>query len=230
VAALLDAPAHTDYERRIEQAEEEMDNLLAAFVWSLESGDVGRSLELATSLQPLWFTRGRIREGLAWFDAALRGDAHQFEIADAVRARALADKAVLDAWVAAKSSMDLAQQAMAIARELDDPALMARALTACGVIAGYYDREEAQSYFAEAIRLARAIGDRWRLSQILALQAQGAAIAGDPSASRAAAEEGQGQFASVPFLARVGARGKWRFGRRRQTIGRGGGRVRGGSR
>jgi predicted ATPase len=65
MAALLDAPARTDYERRVEQAEEEMDNLRAAFVWSLEADDVGRSLELATSLPPLWFTRGRIREGLA---------------------------------------------------------------------------------------------------------------------------------------------------------------------
>ncbi len=47
MAALLDAPARTDHERRVEQAEEEMDNLRAAFVWSLETGDVGRSLELA---------------------------------------------------------------------------------------------------------------------------------------------------------------------------------------
>jgi tetratricopeptide (TPR) repeat protein len=192
MAAVLDAPARTDYERRVEQAEEEMDNLRAAFVWSLESGDVGRSLQLATSLQPLWFTRGRIREGLAWFDAALSGgDAHHLEVAAAVRAGALADKAVLDVWVAARFSMDLAQQALAIAREVDDPALLARALTACGVVAGYYDREVARSYFAEAIGLTRAIGDRWRLSQILALQAQGATIAGDPLGARAAAEEGR---------------------------------------
>ena len=192
MAALLDAPARTDHEGRVEQAEEEMDNLRAAFVWSLETGDVGRSLELATSLQPLWFTRGRIREGLAWFDAALTGgDGTNLEVADAVRAAALADKAVLDAWVAAKINMDQAQQALGIARELDDPALVTRALTACGAVAGYYDREVAQSYFAEAIGLARAIGDRWRLSQILALQAQGAAIAGDMLAARAAAEEGR---------------------------------------
>ncbi len=192
MAARLDALARTDHERRVEQAEEEMDNLRAAFVWSLESGDVGRSLELATSLQPLWFTRGRIREGLAWFDAALTaGDEHLSEVADAVRARALADKAVLDAWVTAKSSMDLAQQALTTARELDDPALLTRALTACGVVASYYDRELARSHYAEAIGLARAIGDRWRLSQILALQAQGAAIGGDPLAARAVAEEGR---------------------------------------
>ena len=192
IAALLDAPARTDHEQRLEQAEAEMDNLRAAFVWSLETGDVGRSLELATSLQPLWFTRGRIREGLAWFDAALTGgDTSHLEVAAAVRAGALADKAVLDAWVAARLSMDQAQQAVAIARELDDPALLARALTACGVVANYYDREVARPYFAEAIGLARAIGDRWRLSQILALQAQGAAIAGDPLAVHAAAEEGR---------------------------------------
>ena len=192
MAALLDAPARTDHERRVEQAQEEMDNLRAAFVWSLETGDVGRSLELATSMQPLWFTRGRIREGLAWFDAALTGeDERHFEVADAVRAGALADKAVLDAWVAARFSLDLAQQALTIAREVEDPALVTRALTACGAVAGYYDREVAQSYFAEAIGLARAIGDRWRLSQILALEAQGATIAGDPLAARAAAEEGR---------------------------------------
>ena len=69
--------------------------------------------------------------------------------------------------------------------------MLTRALTACGAVAGYYDREVARSYFAEAIGLARAIGDRWRLSQILALQAQGATIAGDPLAARAAAEEGR---------------------------------------
>jgi hypothetical protein len=192
MAALLDAPARTDYERRVDQAADEMDNPRAAFVWSLETGDVGRSLELAASLQPLWFTRGRIREGLAWFDAALTGgDTTQPEVADAVRARALADKAVLDAWVAARFSMDLAQRALTIAREVDDPALLARALTACGAVAGYYDREVARSYFAEAIGLTRAIDDRWRLSQILAFQAQGATMAGDPLAARAAAEEGR---------------------------------------
>jgi predicted ATPase/class 3 adenylate cyclase/DNA-binding CsgD family transcriptional regulator len=192
MAALLDAPARTGHEQRLEQAEAEMDNLRTAFVWSLENSDIDLALALASSLQPLWYARGRIREGLGWFDAALTADdTTHLEVAAAVRARALADKAMLAAWVGTRFSMDLAQQALAIARELDDPALLARALTACGVVANYYDREVARPYFAEAIGLARAIGDRWRLSQILALQAQGAAMAGDPLATRAAAEEGR---------------------------------------
>ena len=46
--------------------------------------------------------RGRLREGLAWFDATLADlDAHHPGVTAAVRARALADKAVLDTWAGA---------------------------------------------------------------------------------------------------------------------------------
>ena len=136
MAALLDAPAGSNYEQRLEQAETEIDNLRAAFGWSREHSDFELALELASSLQPLWQARGRLREGLAWFDAALADlDAHHPEVAPAVRARALADQAVLATVAVAADSLDQAQQALAIAREVDDPALLARALTACGVIA-----------------------------------------------------------------------------------------------
>ena len=63
MAARLDAPARNDYEQRIEQAEIEIDNLRAAFAWSLENRDIEQALELASSLQPLWFCRGRIVKG-----------------------------------------------------------------------------------------------------------------------------------------------------------------------
>ena len=175
MAALLDAPAGSDYEQRLEQADIEIDNLRAAFGWSRENSDIELALALASSLQPLWQARGRIREGLAWFDAALADlDAQHPEVAAAVRARALADKAVLDAMVGAIDSMDQAEQALAIARDVDDPALLARTLTACGFTAGLgYNVEVARACFAEAIGLARAVDDRWRLSQILALAGAG---------------------------------------------------------
>ena len=95
MAALLDAPAGSDYERRLEQAETEIDNLRAAFAWSRENSDIELALALASSLQPLWQARGRIREGLTWFDTALADlDAQHPEVAPAVRARALADQAL----------------------------------------------------------------------------------------------------------------------------------------
>ena len=169
LAALLDTPARagTGHEQRLEQAEIEIDNLRAAFGWSRENSDIELALALASSLQPLWFTRGRIREGLAWFDTALADlNAHP-EVAAAVRARALADKAVLDAHVGG-DSLDQAEHALAIAREVGDPALLAWVLTACGLSAAVsHNAEGARPYFTEAVGLARELDDRWRLSQIL---------------------------------------------------------------
>ena len=83
-------------------------------------------------------------------------------MAAAVRARALADTAVLDAVLGA-DTLERAQQALAIARELDEPALLARALTACGFIAGQgYSVEVARACFAEAIGAGSARSSPYR--------------------------------------------------------------------
>jgi predicted ATPase/class 3 adenylate cyclase/DNA-binding CsgD family transcriptional regulator len=188
LAALLDAPAGEDHEQRLQQAEEEIDNLRAAFGWSRENSSIELALTLASSLQPLWLARGRIREGLAWFDTALADD--DAEVVVSVRARALADAATLGVRVGAAGSLDQAQQALTVARELNDPALLARAVSVCGSIAAYSSNVElARSCFTEATELARAVGDRWRLSQILSWQA--ASVVVNPIAVRAPAEEGR---------------------------------------
>ena len=49
-------------------ARSEIDNLRGAFTWSLECSEVDRALELASALQPLWASKGRVLEGLSWFD------------------------------------------------------------------------------------------------------------------------------------------------------------------
>jgi predicted ATPase/class 3 adenylate cyclase/DNA-binding NarL/FixJ family response regulator len=190
LAAVLDAPAGRDYEQCLEQTNIEIDNLRAAFGWSQENSDIELALTLASSLQPLWLARGRIREGQAWFDVTL---ADLDGVTAAVRARALADKAVLDTYLGATDGLDQAEQAVAIARDVDEPALLARTLTAHGFTAGLSHHDKvARGCFAEAIGLARAVDDQWRLSQILAEQARGAHVAGDPPGIRAAAEEGRG--------------------------------------
>jgi DNA-binding CsgD family transcriptional regulator len=107
-----------------------------------------------------------------------------------VRGRALADKAALDASRSIHDNLDQAQQAVAIAREIKHPALLARALTACGAI-NSYSPDAARPFLAEAISIARDLGDRWRLSQILTWQAYGAFYAGDPIAGYAASQEGR---------------------------------------
>jgi predicted ATPase/DNA-binding NarL/FixJ family response regulator len=195
-AALLDSRGRTDYQRLIEYAEIEIDNLRAAFAWCHESSDTATALQLASALQPLWITRGRLQEGTAWFTAALAqaseaATVRHVEVPPAARARALADRAALEATQSIHDNMAQAMEAIAIARDLDDPALLVRALVGCGAVAAF-DAGTAPSYFAEALGLARTLGDDWSLSQILASRAYAAITGeGDGIAARAAAEEGR---------------------------------------
>ncbi len=187
MAALLDAPTPSDYQARVEQADDDMDNLRSAFGWSIESGDITQAVELACALQPLWLSRGRMQEGLAWFDVVFTERVEP--LAPAVRARALSDMAVLYAWESVYH-FEEAEQALEIARNLDDPSLLLRALIACGS-SSVYDAEVAGQYLAEANALARELGDSWRLSQILNQQLQVAFVKGDPRAIRAVGDEGR---------------------------------------
>ncbi|OBK14862.1 LuxR family transcriptional regulator [Mycobacterium asiaticum] len=189
MAAQLDSPADGEHQRRIEQVESEIDNLRTAFAWCRDNDEIGPALELTSSLQPLWLTRGRIQEGLAWFDAVLTDRSALARVAPVVRGRALADRAALDASRSIHDNLDQALQAVAIARQMKDPALLARALTACGAI-NSSSAEAARPFLAEAIGIARELGDRWRLTQILTWQAYGAFYAGDPIAGYAASREG----------------------------------------
>lgn len=190
MAAVLDSPAQGDYEQRVAQAETEIDNFRGAFGRSLENSETEQALTLASSLLPLWLIRGRMREGRAWFDTAFGDASPDLAVTDGVRARSLADKAALDVWVDPAAAIDQAQQALTITRDLDDPALLVRALTAFSYVAGYsYNSEAARPLFAEGIELARALDDRWALCRILDKQAISAIVAGDPSTTRTAAEE-----------------------------------------
>jgi predicted ATPase/DNA-binding CsgD family transcriptional regulator len=190
IAAALDSPTVADYERQLARAESEIDNLRAALAWCHENANIELALTLTSSLQPMWWTRGHHREGAAWFEVALAADL-EHEVPSGTRARALADKAFLDMWTDAGAGSDQAQRALAIAREGDDPAVLLRALMTLSLIVGYgYDSAAAEPYVTEAIDLARAQGDRWRLSQILTRAAGIAVATGDPIAAQAFATEG----------------------------------------
>ena len=239
MAALLDAPAGSDYEQRLEQAEIEIDNLRAAFGWSRENSDIALALALASSLQPLWLARGRLREGLAWFDAALADlDAHHPGVAPAVRARALADRAMLGLGRAPpRARIRLSKPWRSPARSMTRPCWPGRSPLAALSPPGYR-RRGGPAVLRRGDRPGPRLGDRWRLSQILAAQASRRLVAGDPIAARAAAEEGRDLADAIGdrFDARrcrlyLGShRYTGRSGRSRRTIRRGGRRGRGGSR
>ncbi len=188
MAGALDAPAQSGHEQRIDQAELEMDNLRSAFAWSLENSETELALRMATSLQPLWMSRGRMTEGMAWLETAL-ADANAQTVSPAIQVRAHADKSFLLNSLGFVGSVDEAEQTLARAREIADPALVIRALVARGA-ASAYPVDAARPYFDEAATLARKIGDSWLLSQVLYRRSANELIIGDPAAALPAAEEG----------------------------------------
>ncbi|MCW2649342.1 MAG: afsR 1 [Mycobacterium sp.] len=196
LVAVLDTLGDAGQQQRLEQAEIDIDNLWAAFTWSRERSECECALTLASSLQRLWLSRGRLQEGVAWFTAALGDSDGRAEVAAAVHARAMADKAVLDAWGVVALTEDEAEQAVATARELGDPVLLMRTLAAAGFATNYHPGPP-RPYLSEAIELARAQDDRWMLSQVLGWHAYASFVSGDPAAARAAGEEGRDLAESV---------------------------------
>jgi predicted ATPase/class 3 adenylate cyclase/DNA-binding CsgD family transcriptional regulator len=190
MVATLDAPLQANMDLLVEKALSEIDNLRAAFAWSRENADTDSALRLAAALQPVWLTRGLVKEGSDWLEVALTdADSPGADVAPDALARALADKAFVDN-MRDPESLARAQRSLAIARELDDPVLLARTLTACGRVSGW-DASVARPYLSEAADIARAIDDRMRLCQILYSQAFTATVgAGEPDAILAAATEG----------------------------------------
>jgi predicted ATPase/class 3 adenylate cyclase/DNA-binding CsgD family transcriptional regulator len=174
---------------RLAQAEGAIDNLRTAFAWSRDHGDVEHALALTSMLWPLWVARGRLREGLAWFDAAF-SDAPVDSVQPATLARALADRAGISAQLGAVNQLDDARRALEIARDIDDPVLISRALVSCAGSAAF-SHDIARPYVEEAIELARAVDDRAMLCQALTWHGQNAYYGGNPRAGRIAAEEGR---------------------------------------
>ena len=196
MAAQLDTPSSAVDEQRLDRAETEIDNLRAAFRWSRENADTELALTLASSLQPLWLARGHLQEGLAWLDAAVAAEIPDRSNPSPARVKAIADKALLVAWNGFPEGIEEAQQALSVARKLNDPGLLARALMAVGTLTAFADPAEAGPYFTEAAHIARELGDSWRLSQILLRQAVAAIYTGDLIAAETAAEEAL-QFAEA---------------------------------
>lgn len=189
IASELESRGHARDDELLEWAQTEIDNLRIAFAWSRENSEQGTALRLIESLRPLWLRGGRVKEALVGLDAILNDESHS-EMPPAVWVGAVTLRAILAAWVGVSMDLDRTRQALAVARQLDDPSLITRALIACGRLA-YYAAEDAQTYFSEGIDLARKTSDTWSLCQIFGYQATAAFLDGEPIAVCAAAEEGR---------------------------------------
>lgn len=162
-AAAKEARGHSYDEQLLSWAKVEIDNLRAAFAWSRENGELETALQLLLSLRPLWLRGGRVQEALFGLSAILAED--RSHLTPAVWVGAVARYAILAAWVGFPVELSRAQEALAVARDIGDPALLRKALIGCGMIALYVPGT-AEPYLTEAVELARVAHDQWSLCEI----------------------------------------------------------------
>jgi DNA-binding CsgD family transcriptional regulator len=187
-AAELVSAMRDEDQRLMDWADVEIDNLRAAFAWSRENAELEKAMRFASSLQRFWITRGRFREGLAWFEATVTEEPGP-NVAPTVWVRAVAHHSGLVGWLGAPpTGLDRTRAALSIARQLDDPALIATALTACGLV-NVTDSETSRIYFDEAAELVPSFDDRRTLCELRLYQAMAGGFWGDPINGRAAAQE-----------------------------------------
>jgi predicted ATPase/class 3 adenylate cyclase len=169
--------------------EPERENLRAAMTWTLDAGRVEASLVLATAYSILCVYRGPFSEGRSWLAAALQADV---EHASAERAPALLAAASLaERQRDLEPAREFAQAGLSLARKIDDPTSVLRALMILGVVGGVEgDYGKAESTLREALTFASRAGDDRMVREALAMLGWVALARRDYTQARAVIGEG----------------------------------------
>jgi predicted ATPase/DNA-binding CsgD family transcriptional regulator len=175
-----------DVRAGLDRLEAERDNMRAAMVWLLDSGEVETALRLGAQLERLWLIRGPAREGRVWLDRALAA-ATAHSTSPAIRGQAAQSASIL-AWMegAFDEAAVLAGESLALAREGGTEVDGVWALNLLGMAAtslGRYD--EAASYLDAALAHYHQLGAGRGISIILTNRA----VVADPAQARGYLDE-----------------------------------------
>jgi tetratricopeptide (TPR) repeat protein len=166
LAEAVDAQARVT-DNWLNRLDGEHDNLLRALTWCDAPGGAIIGLRLATAVRRYWLHRGLLRVGRDITERALsRPDA---QVRDALRCRALCVLAQQCWWLGqVDQSLSRAEEALAIADEIDDVRWRCRAQMALSFAHGKIGHHDAAGQHAqEALRLARESGDKVDLCDAL---------------------------------------------------------------
>ncbi len=151
--------------------EADHDNLRAALEWSVVKEDDDLTLRLVVALAFFWLVHGHFSEGLSWHRRILARSAPE---ASSLRCKAfwgLGHLSLTCVELSRGLGLPELEEAMKLARELGDPALLARPLADQGVFQLYLVPDAAPATMEEAIAAARRSGDEWAVSLVLWWQA-----------------------------------------------------------
>jgi predicted ATPase/class 3 adenylate cyclase len=184
----------------LDRCEAEHANLRAALRWAIEAGEADRAQEAAGALWRFWQQRGHLAEGRHWLEEVLSLPSGQAPTA--ARAKTLAGAGGIAWWQEdIGAAGKFYEEALAIERELGDPAGIAEALyNQSFVVAAGGDFEAAARLFEESLELFRRAGDELGVTRVLWMSVIGDLAAGDWEGPIARAEE------AVAIWRRVGDR------------------------
>jgi len=174
---------------RLEELEQEHENLHAALDELLATQATDQVLRLASALAIFWYVRGHYGEGVDWLERALASP----HAADSpVYAKALWGAGMLAVLTGhVESGHARLEQGLELARAIDDRQTVARSLTMFGLLAFFgHDLNRACELLEEGVDAAREAGDQWALADALGTVGSIYPLRGDLDAGEAAAGEG----------------------------------------
>ena len=161
----------------LDRCDTEHANIRAALRWAIDRGDAGPAQAAAGALWRFWQQRGHLAEGRRWLQEVLAMPSGQGRTA--ARAKALAGAGGMAWWSDREASRAPYGEALAIERELGDPARLAVALyNQAFVVAADHDQGSAARLLGESLELFRRVGDEPGAAGVLAMQVVPDAMAG----------------------------------------------------
>jgi predicted ATPase/class 3 adenylate cyclase len=161
----------------LDRCDSEHANIRAALRWAVEAGEAGRAQAAAGALWRFWQQRGHLAEGRRWLEEVLAMPSGQEPTP--ARAKALAGAGGIAWWIDQTASRSLYSEALAIERELGDPARLAEALyNQAFVVAAGDDLEAATGLLEESLALFRRAGDEPGAARAMVMLVVRDAVAG----------------------------------------------------
>jgi predicted ATPase len=152
----------------LDRCDAEHANIRAALRWSIDAGDAGRAQEAAGALWRFWQQRGYLAEGKRWLDEVLAVPSGQAPAP--ARAKALTGAGGIAWWTDRSAAGAFYEEALAIERELGDPARLAEALyNEAHAVANEHDLETSARLFDESLAMSRRAGDEAGVARVLAM-------------------------------------------------------------
>jgi predicted ATPase/class 3 adenylate cyclase len=176
----VDAEPHlggADQGEWLDRCEQEHANIRAALRWAIDRGEAGPAQAAAGALWRFWQQRGHLAEGRGWLEETLVMPSGQAPTA--ARAKALTGAGGIAWWSDQGAARAFYDEALAIERQLGDPARLAEALyNQAFAVAAEHDLEAAARLLDESLELFRQVGDEPAAARVLVMQVVPDAMAG----------------------------------------------------